>query len=305
MEALNLDRCYVVETMTRHLREHHQELFGSDTLSSSEGVGLANLYQGSTKMVCDVLAGTRGSISGSHEDYPLQAPSVIIVLTGRKLLWIAPGPFRQLLSGCKKAAADLLYRSLCTIDEDILQRLHASFGGQLLELVPGEGAVVPPCRVHAAFNLEPSISVNYTICSQDQWADTLECTVLMIVQHRREAARKAAEMEVKHGGASGSVPGADVSAKAEALLKTATDTGGRNSFPGCVVMFNRGFAEWVEQRIHQDAANVNIDDKALGRLGRVARLLSPGGGLDSLLSTGADAKWRKRMLSAIHKAGIA
>lgn len=305
VEARNPNRSHVVEAMSKQLREHHPQLFGSDTLSSTDGVGVEGLYHGTTKLGCDVLVGSRGSISGSHEDYPLQAPSIIIVITGRKLVWIAPGPFRQLLSdrSCNKASADLLYRSLCTIDKDILHRLHTSFGGQLLELVPGEGAVVPPCRVHAAFNLEPTISVNYTVCSQDQWADTVECTVKINLEHRREAAFKAAAKDQESAG--GSVPEADLSSKAEALLKTTTETGGRHSFEGCIVMFNYGFTNWVEERIKQDAANFNNDDKALDRLGRAARMLASGGGLDSVLSTGADAKWRKRMLSVIRKAGIA
>lgn len=258
----------------------------------------------------------RGSISGSHEDYPFQAPSVIVVSCGRKLLWVAPGPFRQLISHkrCTKTSAELLYRSMCVVTPEILQRLHDNFSGHLLEVSAGEGAVVPPCRVHAVYNMQPTISINYTVCSQEQWAHSFEATVLIGIQHRKELARKAALEELQGTGASSSVGVAEVSARADALLKLATDTGGRKSFDGCVVMFNRGWTDWVEERIRQDVAAMNLGvggvqyEKVLKikeRLSRVAKLLlASGGGMDTLLATGADAKWGKRMLQFLGKAGI-
>lgn len=49
------------------------------------------------------------------------------------------------------------------------------------------------------------------------------------------------------------------------------------------------------------------DEKAsvlMERLGRVSKLLGEGGGMDTLLATGPDTKWRTRMLQLIRKAGV-
>lgn len=58
----------------------------------------------------------------------------------------------------------------------------------------------------------------------------------------------------------------------------------------------------------RNSLDVEPDEKALGimeRLALVAKVLGSGGGMEALLATaGADAKWRKRMLQLVRKAGI-
>lgn len=111
-------------------------------------------------------------------------------MTGEKMFWTAPGSFRQLLEGCtKKADMDLLLTSMRLITPAILKQLHAAFGGHLVTLGPGMGAVAQPRCVHAACNLEPTMSINYTLCSQAQWAACVHATALGAAEKRVADAR--------------------------------------------------------------------------------------------------------------------
>lgn len=90
------------------------------------------------------------------QDGPLQSPSVILCLEGRKLV--------ALLPELSKTGEEQLHQTLPT--EENLRALVEEHNGQLVDLRPGQGVMVQPRVWHAAVNAELCISVNASICSQ-------------------------------------------------------------------------------------------------------------------------------------------
>ncbi|GLC49416.1 hypothetical protein PLESTB_000216900 [Pleodorina starrii] len=84
------------------------------------------------------------------------------------------------------------------------------------------------------------------------------------------------------------------------LLQKAVDTAGRESFSGCMVPFNRGWVQWIEDRFRADIRGASAADEprrkaCKDRLDKAVALLR-GGTIDTLLATGATSTWRKKML---------
>ncbi|GFR48755.1 hypothetical protein Agub_g10572, partial [Astrephomene gubernaculifera] len=315
-EALNPGRSERAERFARALRASLPHLFATDTYLDRAGVGATEVYHGLNTAVCDMLAGSKGSLTGSHEDYPMAAPSVIVVLKGHKLVWIAPGSFRTLIENpkYKKADIDLLVRSMSTVDPALLASLCSVFGGEVLELRDNEVGVVPPCCVHAAYNVDATVSVNYTVCSQAQWLACVQATALTCQEERAAAAAAAAAKLV------GSKDEGLVQESAQRLLRRAAETGGSESFEGCVVLFNKGYIAWMENRIRAEVAVAKALQKEEGgiarmgegltalykrrldstvRIATIRSLLEDGGGVNSLLATGATVQWRQKMCSLL------
>ncbi|EFJ42080.1 hypothetical protein VOLCADRAFT_97814 [Volvox carteri f. nagariensis] len=246
-EALNPSRCDLVERLTSSVQASVPEVFGSDTFTDSGGVGAHHVYHGSCQLACDMLVGSRHSRSCSHEDYPLQAPSVIIVAWGRKIVWVAPGSFSQLLCSpaCSMRQGKLLLDSMYNITPSSLEDLVKEFGGAIYELGPGDGTVVPPGCVHAAYNTEPclSINVNWMFCSQDQWAACLTATSLTCLQTRKYGFRALARERLPQGSDT------DIEALAADLeQKVKSVAGSTDSVLGCH-HFDRGFTSWIGDRL--------------------------------------------------------
>ena len=221
-------------------------------------------------------------------------------MEGRKLLWVADGPFQQLAGEARQEAhRDLLFRSMGRVTCKLLSDLHGAFGGSLFELEPGDVGVVPPFRVHAAYNIEPTISINFTTCSQQQWAYSVAASVRMGIEVRIFYAREEAKTE------DGEADEAALKAAAQSLLVQASAKAGRQQVGAYSAPFNKGFVSWIEQRISADIKLLNRDKvqavAAMSRLTLVSRLLS-GTGLDTVLSTGASMKWRKKMQVAVSSA---
>lgn len=215
---------------------------------------LSNLHRHSSILYPPILA--RGSLSGSHEDYPFAAPSSILVVEGRKLLWVADGSFRQLVGKANRDHVKLLRQSMVGVTAETLSDLQRVFGGKLFELKPGDVGVVPPFRVHAAINLDPTISINYTTCSQRQWASSLAATVTMGTEvrwiHACEEAEEAAG-SVRYNKEA-------LETAADGLLKKALKRAGRQQVGGYSAPFDKGFVSWIEYRISADLALlVSID----------------------------------------------
>ncbi|EFJ39633.1 hypothetical protein VOLCADRAFT_100726 [Volvox carteri f. nagariensis] len=297
-EALNPSRCDLVERLTSSAQASVPEVFGSDTFTDSGGVGARRVYHGSCQLACDMLVGSRHSRSCSHEDYPLQAPSIIVVARGRKIVWVAPGSFSQLLRSpaCSMRQGKLLLDSMYNVTPSSLEDLVKEFGGAIYELGPGDGAVVPPGCVHAAYNTEPCLSINWTVCSQDQWAACLTTTSLTCLQTRKYGFRALARERLPQGSDTDiEALAADLEQKAESVA------GSTDSVLGCH-HFDRGFTSWIGHRLASDMSIVAAQKRgymaASSRVAMVVALLRGDvPGLDGLLVTGPSAKWRKGMLA--------
>lgn len=88
--------------------------------------------------------------------------------------------------------------------------------------------------------------------------EQLRGTVLISLEHRMEAARTAVVTRLKGTISASSITEYKTLQQAADLLKVALKSGGRCTFYGCIVMFDRGWTDWVEQRIHEELAFIQV-----------------------------------------------
>jgi hypothetical protein len=134
----------------------------------------------------------------------------------------------------------------------ILEKLRSTFGGHLHELRAGDVGLVPACRVHAALNIEPTLSINFTVCSQEQW---VACVCATAATHRERlegAARLAAAEELTLKSGDSNVSPEAVLARSQALMHQARTSSGRETFIGCITPFDRGWVHWIDARVRAD-----------------------------------------------------
>ncbi|KAG2441952.1 hypothetical protein HYH02_009746 [Chlamydomonas schloesseri] len=97
-EAVDPEYVAILDRLWSELVLSHK-VFTTDTQLADAPSGGTTLYLGHNKGACDLLAGSRGSYSGSHEDSPFAASSVIINMKGSKLVWLADSSFKGLVDG--------------------------------------------------------------------------------------------------------------------------------------------------------------------------------------------------------------
>lgn len=101
----------------------------------------------------DILIGSKGSFSSPHTDKPGKWATVLYVISGRKLVWVAD---RSLDGHSDKD----LSSTMSIVDEAKLRQWHKKHGGVLLEIDAGKGVIIPPDCTHAVLNMEASVSLN-------------------------------------------------------------------------------------------------------------------------------------------------